>query len=360
MQPASPAEAYAALVSARALSPDSAQQDVVDLLQALHEVLEKATAKGKRLFFNKKLEVRGLYIWGNVGRGKSMLMDLFCQHAPVEQKERIHFHTFIQQVHARLHQLRQHPTGDPVQLLVKELAARVKLLCFDELQANDVADATLLFRLFDGLFAAGVVIVATSNHPPETLYTGGVQRERFQKFITLLHERMDVVSLTSPHDYRYKQIQSLTRRYYAPLGADARRFVEEALAAIASGERPSPRTLSVQGRELTLTAYGQDTVAASFAQLCEQPLGTADYLALAEAFDTLVLTGVPVLSPEKRNEAKRFVTLIDALYELKVRLIITAEASPEALYPAGDGSFEFQRTVSRLVEMQSEKYVMES
>jgi cell division protein ZapE len=211
--------------------------------------------------------------------------------------------------------------------------------------------------MFEGFFAAGMVVVSTSNHPPANLYTGGVQRERFKKFISLIEEKMDIISLTSPHDYRARQLRSLTRTWFTPLGRDADLFVEDALSRLAPGNGPNPLSLRVQGREIALTAYGGSVVLASFAQLCESALGPADYLTLAAAADTLILTGIPALTPEKRNEAKRFVTLVDALYEHKVKLVATASAAPEALYPEGDGSFEFKRTVSRLMEMQSVKYL---
>jgi cell division protein ZapE len=352
MQPRDPRGAYAALIAEGRISADAAQAQVVGALQALHESLGQ-----KRGFLKRKSGPRGLYIWGNVGRGKSMLMDLFFANAPVLARKRIHFHRFMQDVHASIHQLRQQRGNDPVVTMAQQLAQEVRLLCFDELQATDVADASLLFRLFEQLFAEGVIVVATSNHPPETLYTGGVQRERFQRFTELLCANMDVLTLSSPHDYRLQQIKSLHKVYHVPLNADAPRFIRQVLDTLAPSEHAVPKTLSVQGRDLTLQTYGDAIAQASFAQLCEAALGPADYLALAAAFETLILTDIPLLSPEKRNEAKRFVTLIDALYEQKTRLICTAAALPPALYPAGDGSFEFQRTASRLHEMQSRAWL---
>lgn len=346
------------------LRPDAAQAEVAERLQVLHDQLSDFYKKKSVLALSsKKPAPRSLYIWGNVGRGKSMLMDVFFEAAPLPAKRRVHFHRFMQEVHARIHLLRQktqavHGSGDPVALLIQELQAEVRLLCFDELQATDVADASLIFRLFEGLFAAGVVIVSTSNHPPANLYTGGVQRERFAKCTELLAKKMDVVPLTSPLDYRTQQLKSLQRTYFAPLGRDAEIFVEEVLKLLAPDTPPAPLRLSVHGRELALKAYG-DVVVASFAELCGAALGAADYLALADAAETVILTGIPLLTPEKRNEAKRFVTLIDALYEHRTHFICTASAPPEALYPEGDGSFEFRRTVSRLLEMQSERYLEE-
>lgn len=355
LQPATdPQKAYAALVGSRKIAPDEAQASVVARLQVLHEAL--TPRKGRKLLA-KKPDIQGLYIWGNVGRGKSMLMDLFFTNAPVPAKRRVHFHTFMQEVHARIHEIRKNPTGDPVAILVGQLAGEVKLLCFDELQATDVADATLLFRLFEGLFEADIIIVSTSNHPPISLYTGGVQRERFQKFITLIEEHMEVLPLSSPTDYRKQQVKSLKRTFFSPLNADAPRFIQETIASLAPGTTPHSVSIPVQGRALNLTSYTSEIAQTTFAALCEAPLGPADYLALAARVETLILTGIPLLTPEKRNEARRFVTLIDALYEHKVKLIATAAAPPEQLYPEGDGSFEFQRTVSRLHEMQSDKYL---
>ncbi len=363
--PQAPEKAYHALVSEGRFTLDPAQLDVLAHLQALYEQLAemKERKSGLLSFLQKPAAApQSLYIWGNVGRGKSMLMDLFFDAAPVEKKTRIHFHRFMQNVHARLHDLRglaqKNPTfGDPMMVLVDEIIANTQLLCFDELQATDVADASLIFRLFEGLLEAGVVIVSTSNHPPASLYTGGVQKERFNKLTALLEAKMQVVALTSPRDYRMQAMKSLHRVYFSPLGKDADLFVEHTLNILAPENRPSQLVLEVNGRKLALTMKSASIACASFDSLCEMPLGPADYLAIAEACETLVLTGIPLLSPEKRNEAKRFVTLIDALYENKTKLICTAAAPAGALYPTGDGSFEFQRTVSRLHEMQSEGYL---
>jgi len=378
---------YQQMVQAGTIKDDAAQREVLASLEALAAGLGR-----KRGRFRKSAPVRGLYIWGNVGRGKSMLMDLFYENAPVAKKSRIHFHSFMQVVHARIHQLRKDGRGDPVMMLAKELAAETALLCFDELQATDVADASLLHRLFSGLFDAGVVIVSTSNHPPASLYTGGHQRERFNAFIALIEQHMQVAALSSPSDYRHMQIKSLRQVYFSPLGPMADGFIADVLEHVCGDARPTPDSISVQGRVTEFTSYsspppaggrpggGHNETASlnnaplltsplrgeelavgrfTFTQLCEAALGPADYLAIAKRLDTVILTGIPKLSPEKRNEAKRFVTLIDALYENKVKLIATAEAPPAELYSDGDGSFEFKRTVSRLAEMQSEKYLQE-
>lgn len=343
---------YEALVAGRKIIDDDAQRGVLKHLQALLD----SFAPKKRSFFGKAKtpEIKNsLYIWGSVGRGKSMLMDLFFEAAPLSNKRRVHFHAFMQEVHARIHQLRQSGAGDPVAILARELADAHPLLCFDELQATDVADASLLFRLFEGLFARGVSVVSTSNHPPSSLYTGGVQAERFEKFIALLEEKMDIAALSSPEDYRYLQGETTQKTYVCPLGAEADAFI----AAMIYGKKTSEEILAVQGRKLPFIAYDGTMGRFTFHDLCETALGPADYLALARRLKTLILTDIPRLSPEKRNEAKRFVTLIDTLYEHKVKLIATAAVPPEAIYIDGHGAFEFHRTVSRLVEMQSGNYL---
>lgn len=356
-----PAEAYAALIAAGDAMPDAAQAQVLAHLQQLHEALLgwKPGAKAGLFSARRKPAPKSLYIWGSVGRGKSMLMDLFFTHAPLPRKRRVHFHAFMQEVHARIHQIRQEKSksgADPVMVLAAELARDTHLLCFDELQATDVADASLIFRLFEALLAADVVMVATSNRPPESLYTGGVQAERFARLTALIQEKMEVVTLTSPTDWRRAQRASLSQVYFSPLGADAERFAARMKAELAPNAAAERFTLHVHGRELHLKRYGE-LVAASFDELCSAALGPADYLALAQGTDMLLLTGIPLLGPENRNEAKRFVTLIDALYEAGTLLICTASAPPDQLYPEGDGSFEFQRTASRLIEMGSARYV---
>jgi cell division protein ZapE len=348
---------YNQLVAKGKLKDDPAQHAVLAALEALTQALSKPSVGLSRLL--KKDEVNGLYVWGQVGRGKSMLMDLFFQAAPVKHKRRVHFHAFMQEVHAELHKLRQKKAADPVATLAKKIGKDTRLLCFDELQATDVADASLLYRLFSGLFEAGITIVSTSNRPPESLYTGGVQRERFANFIALINERMQVIALDSPTDYRHTQMQAMKKTYVFPLGKTADHFVTDAISHLCSNIQPHQDVLHVQGRKVPITLYDNAIGRFSFQELCETPLGPADYLALAERLDTLILTGIPRLTPEKRNEAKRFVTLIDALYEHKVKLLATAEGPPEEIYSHGDGTFEFKRTVSRLKEMQSAKWFAE-
>jgi cell division protein ZapE len=360
LAPSSLAAAYDALVAKGQIKEDAAQRDILAQLQRLQDELSKPVPPMgtiARLLGRKYIPPRGLYIWGNVGRGKSMLMDLFYEHVPVEKKRRLHFHAFMQEVHGRLHKLRAEERPDPVQTLARQIALDARLLCFDELQAPDVTDATLLYRLFSGLFEAGVTVVSTSNRPPSSLYTGGVQRERFAKFIALIEQHMQVMALSSPADYRHMQMKSLEQVYFHPLGAAADEFVENALGIICADCSSKQETLIVHGRRTPFTLYDTDIGRFTFHDLCESALGPADYLALSRRLDTMILTGIPALPAEKRNEAKRFVTLIDALYEQKVKLICTAATAPEGIYSEGDGSFEFRRTLSRLAEMQSAKYL---
>ena len=342
---------------------DPAQRRVLEKLGELSAALTEGGSERpfllRRLWSKQnKAEARSLYIWGQVGRGKSMVMDLFFDAAPVSQKRRVHFHAFMQEVHARIHELRQHGArgksgADPVIELARDIAASTRLLCFDELQATDVADATLLYRLFAELFEQKVVIVSTSNRPPAELYTGGIQKERFTKFIALIESHMDVAALDSQTDYRGIKTPAHQKTYHYPLGQDAEAFIRSWVGDV----QPVQGSLSVMGRKLPFRRYGTDAGRFSFHDLCEQPVGAADYLAIAKQVRLLILTDIPKLAAEKRNEAKRFVTLIDALYEHKVKLVATAEVAAEQIYDSGDGSFEFKRTVSRLHEMQSESWI---
>ncbi len=298
-------------------------------------------------------------MFGGVGRGKSMLMDIFFDSASVALKQRVHFHAFMAQVHDRLHAWRQKTKGskaDPLPELAAELAEEAWLLCFDEFHVVNIADAMILARLFTGLFDLGVVVVATSNFPPDRLYEGGLQRERFLPFIDLLKQRLDVLELDGLLDYRLARLREL-EVYHQPLGAAADAALEAAFARLTEGAAVAPDSLTVKGRSLEVPAAARGVARFGFAELCERPLGAEDYLALAQRYHTVVLAGVPMLTPERRDAARRFMVLIDALYEQRCNLIVSAEAAPEALYPEGGGAFEFQRTVSRLNEMQSKDYV---
>ena len=303
--------------------------------------------------------LRACTIYGGVGTGKSMLMDLFFQHTPAPAKRRVHFHAFMQEMHDRLHAWRQETKGDkgdPLPKLAGQLADQAWLLCFDEFHVVNIADAMILGRLFESLFERGVVVVATSNWPPDELYSGGLQRERFLPFIELLKQRLDILALDSGKDYRRQRLQDITV-YHAPLGPAAADQLDEAFARLTEGAAVGPDSLEVKGRSLAVSQAALGVARFTFAELCEAPLGAGDYLAIAARYHTVVLAGVPRLGEDKRNEARRFMTLIDALYEAKVKLVVSAEAPPEKLYPSGHGAVEFERTVSRLQEMRSADYL---
>ncbi|MCE2509607.1 MAG: AFG1 family ATPase [Alphaproteobacteria bacterium] len=360
---AGPLADYHQQTEAGKITPDPAQLAALQYLDTLYDSL--GHYRPRRGWWRRFLPVahtlpppRGIYLHGDVGRGKSMLMDLFFEHAPVHRKRRVHFHEFMLEVHARLHAWRRdgkagRKVADPLPLVAADLARDAWLLCFDELQVLDIADAMILGRLFASLFKEGVVVVATSNRPPDDLYKDGLQRERFLPFIALMKEKLHVVELAGDQDYRLRLLRDLSV-YRTGEGADA--ALDRAFERLTMGSPPKPCTLLVQGRKLAILKAARGVARFSFAELCERPLGAADYLEIANQFHTVLLDRIPCLSPEKRNEAKRFVTLIDALYEHKVKLIASAEAAPEALYPSGEGAMEFRRTVSRLLEMQSEAY----
>ncbi|MGB1539763.1 MAG: cell division protein ZapE [Rickettsiales bacterium] len=359
--------AYEAALARGPLLRDAAQATLVAQLSQLQQAwsAEKEGGLLAKLFSKAETGVQGAYIWGGVGRGKSLLMDMFFDTIPLESKHRVHFHAFMLDVHARIHTWREANRDDlkekdPIPPLAKALAAEAKLLCLDEMQVHDIADAMILSRLFTLLFDAGVKVVFTSNRVPDDLYLHGLQRDRFEKFIGLVHERCEVIELKSAEDYRLKQLQSLEEVYFVGQPKHTRPKMDAAFAKLIHEAAPKSKTESVQGHALPIPAYYGDVARFSFHDLCAQARGAGDYLFLAQEFGTIMLDDIPELNPEKRNEAKRFVTLIDALYEHKVKFICSASKPPEKLYPTGDGSFEFGRTVSRLKEMQSETYLASS
>jgi len=366
--PEGPITAYRALRQDGALRHDAGQLLAAEKLQSLHNALRGYRPAGggggwkARLGLARRRETppQGLYIFGGVGTGKSMLMDLFFDTAPLEKKRRVHFHAFMQEVQDRLHAWRQDPANkgkaDPLPVIAAELAEEAWLLCFDEFHVVNIADAMILGRLFETLFDRGVVVVATSNWPPDRLYEGGLQRERFLPFIELVKARLDVLELDSGVDYRLQRLKDITV-YHAPLGPRAEAALDKAFAELTEGAAAAPDSVVYKGREIPVPLAARGVARFSFADLCERPLGPGDYLAIAGLYHTLVLSGVPQLSGDKRNEARRFMTLIDALYEHRVKLVVSAEAPPERLYPSGDGAVEFQRTVSRLQEMRSADYM---
>ena len=359
--------AYDALVATAQLKPDPAQAAVVVRLAALAHALEAPAIKPglfNRLFGKAAAPVapRGLYLHGGVGRGKSMLMDLFFTHTSVHPKRRIHFHEFMLETHARIHAHRQSDPGDPIPAVAASWATEASLLAFDEMQVNNVADAMILSRLFAALLEAGVTIVATSNRAPQDLYKDGLNRELFLPFIAKLQSSLDVVPLDGPTDYRLDRIGGMPT-YHSPNGPAATKALSDLFFRLTDfpvedrANVPTQELAVAQGRTLHVPKALKGVAVFSFKRLCSEARGAADYLAIARTYHTVILVGVPILGPENRNEAARFVTLIDALYEWRVKLLIAADAPPDQLYPKGDGRFEFDRTVSRLMEMQSADYL---
>jgi cell division protein ZapE len=297
----------------------------------------------------------GLYIFGKVGRGKSMLMDMFFDCAALPKKRRVHFYAFMQEIHARIHARRAEP-GDPIGPVARAVAEDATLLCFDEFQVTDIADAMILGRLFQALFAAGVVVVATSNRAPDELYKDGLQRDRFLPFIALLKERLDVLELEGNRDWRLARFVG-RQVYFTPANDASYRALERAFADLTDNASARKVTLAVQGRTLAVPRAAKGVAWMGFDALFRAPLGPADYLALCRNFRSFVVEGIPRLSAAERNEARRLNIFIDTLYEAHGNLVCSADAPPAELYPEGDGSFEFDRTVSRLIEMQSEDYI---
>lgn len=362
-----PLAAYRERRQAGRLQPDPAQVLAAEKLQSLHNALKryrpsmgKATWR-ERLGLTRRREEppQGLYIFGSVGRGKSMLMDLFYETAPVATKRRAHFHEFMLDIHDRLHRLRRsskRSEGDLVATVADEIIDESWLLCFDEFHVTNIADAMLLGRLFEALFDRGVVTVATSNWAPDDLYKDGLQRDRFLPFIDLLKRKLDILELDGEKDYRLARLKGMTV-YHHPLGPAAERALDDAFARLADGAPGEPASLTVQGRRLSVPRAANGVARFDFAELCEAPLGAADYLAIAVHYHAVILSGIPKMGPEKRNEARRFMTLVDALYEHNVALICSAADVPDRLHPVGESAFEFRRTVSRLIEMQSADYL---
>ncbi|MGI3185215.1 cell division protein ZapE [Nioella aestuarii] len=353
---------YDTRVAEGLLRPDPAQREVLLLLEELREKLEDRPAKPSGIlgrFFKPAVPegTRGLYLWGGVGRGKSMLMDLFHAYAGIPRKRRVHFHAFMQEIQSGLHEARKSGAEDALKPVADAVIRDVDLLCFDEMQITDIADAMIVGRLFQMLFDAGVVVVTTSNRPPEDLYKHGLNRQLFLPFIAILNDKLEVHEIASLTDYRQHRLEG-EQTFFVPANAESRRAIDEIWRDLTGG-KSEELVLEVKGREVHLPRYWAGMARCDFWDLCGQPLGPADYLALAGAVKLLVLENVPRLDSSKFNEAKRFVTLIDALYEARTRVIISAEEEPERLYLEGSGSFEFERTASRLREMQSADWAAE-
>ena len=375
-----PLAAYRALLAEGKLNPDPVQAMAVAKLESLAKaVVSYQPAQGHGSWLGRfgignhgghSLEwladdglegvgKQGLYLYGDVGKGKSMLMDLFFDSVPVASKRRVHFHEFMRDVQQRLHTLRQDKSikeADPIPQLARDVAHENWLLCFDELQVTDIGDAMILGRLFQGLLDNGVVLMITSNRPPDDLYKDGLQRDRFTPFIGLIKEKLDVLELAAERDYRLGRDRDATV-YYAPASSATEATLRSQFLSLNDGKSPVADTVYVLGRTLNAPRSGAGIVWFTFDELCRSALGPSDYLALASNYHTLMLSGIPLLGPDERDAAKRFVTLIDALYEHNVHFICSAAAPPDGLYPTGDGAFEFKRTVSRLMEMQSAAYL---
>jgi cell division protein ZapE len=346
------------------LKPDPAQEAAVDVLCRLESELNAQSEPSFLSFLKKPKALKGVYLWGPVGRGKSMLMDLFFEAAPVEKKQRSHFYAFMAEVHGLIGQWRsgdaaerkrvfgQAKGDDPIAPTAALIASQARLLCFDELQVTDIADAMILGRLFEALFEEGVTLVCTSNRPPGDLYKDGINRQLFLPFIALIEERLDVVAVKGANDYRLDRLRG-AEVYLTPADEHHRAAFERLWAALLNGSEETGAVLEVLGRKLRFRRAGGGMLRASFNELCASALGPQDYLAIAEHFHTLFLEDLPVLGAERRNEARRLVTLVDALYEAEAKLVVLAEAEPDRLYPEGDGAFEYERTASRLQEMRS-------
>jgi cell division protein ZapE len=356
---------YDALIASGELRADPDQRAAAEKLAALQTALEAEAPAGGllgKLFGKKPAPPRGLYIWGGVGRGKSMLMDLFVQTLAIPAKRRVHFHAFMLEVDRRIADARKAQLKDPLIAVATRLSEEVRCLAFDEMVVNNTADAAIMGRFFTALMEAGTVIVTTSNRPPRDLYKDGLNRSLFLPFIDLVEREMDVLSLNGPTDYRLDRIGDL-KTWHAPIGDSATAQVRDAFFRLTDFEPedaahvPSGTLDLGGGRTLHVPKSLKGVGVFSFKKLCGENRGAADYLAIARSFHTVILVGIPRMGPENRNEAIRFTKLIDALYEHRVKLFVTAAAEPEALYQAGDGAFEFERTVSRLNEMQSADYM---
>ena len=360
---------YRARIEAGLLSEDPAQAEAA---RRLDDLATRLANRPKAGWFSKPEPVTGLYLWGGVGRGKSMLMDLFFEAASPAEKRRVHFHEFMAEIQDLLDIWRKMPEGerrrspwrvkgagdDPIPPVAKQVAASANLLCFDEFQVTQIADAMILARLFEQLFARGVTMVATSNREPDDLYKDGINRPLFLPFIRLLKERCEVFHLASDRDYRLDRLIAAPV-WYAPLGETSEFALDQVWLRLTTGAQAQHVTLTVKGRKLEVSREAAGVARFSFEELCARPLYSRDYLTIAANFHTIILSGIPLLGPENRIEAARFVALIDALYEAKIKLVASAAAEPEALYPEGEGSFEFQRTASRLHEMRSTDYLAE-
>lgn len=381
-----PTAEYHSLMREGELKPDADQARTVAELERLYlELINFATEKKRfsvkngwlagffRWFSNDKKPPRGIYLYGGVGRGKSMLMDLFFSVVPLTSKRRVHFHEFMLDIHARLEAMHSLSTKkriqhgeqacieDPISVVAKQIADEITLLCFDELQVTDIADAMVVARLFKELFDQGVIVIATSNRAPEELYKNGLNRQRFVPFIERIKETMTIVPLNGPTDYRYDRLKG-AEIYFFPVNEEttvklSATFFRLTDRSVEDRDKVPSEELTVQGRTLFVPKAARGVAVFSFKRLCANPLGSVDYLVIARTYHTVIMVAIPQFSEENSNEATRFVTLIDVLYEHGVKFLCSAAVPPQSLYQGGNSRFEFERTVSRLIEMQSEDYL---
>ena len=362
---------YRAKVASGELKPDPIQENAAQTLAALADELASYKPKGSkkgllgRLGFKGADEPppQGLYLYGGVGRGKSMLMNLFFDAAPVAAKERVHFHAFMRDIHGEIHRRRQLPMyedeGDPILGMADGIADNTTLLCLDELEVRDIADAMIVGRLFEKLLARGVVIVSTSNRHPDDLYKHGLQRDRFLPFIALIKNTFKLLELDAAQDYRLGRLAG-QQVYISPLGPAADAALDAAWSRLTDDSAPAADFVLSQGRRIPVPAAAHGVARFDFADLCQQPLGPSDYLAIGAQFATLILRNIPQMTEDTKDAARRFVTLVDALYEHRTALICSAAVGPDQLYIGSEGGFEFHRTVSRLIEMQAADYMRQA
>jgi cell division protein ZapE len=356
------ARQYRQQVDQKNIQHDKAQWLALETLQSLLDNLLAVATYNRKAYLHRLLsptpvKCQGLYIFGDVGRGKSMLMALFYDACPIEHKRRIHFYIFMLEVHAFIHKWRQQHKSDAITALAKKISGSTKLLCLDEFHVTDIADAMILERLFRQFYELDLVVVMTSNRHPDDLYLGGLQREQFLIFTQLLQKESKIIELIAQTDYRQIRLRATKVSYYFPLDNHADKFLLDNYNKYTNYAKIQSGILNILGRNVTLSSIYGNVALTSFEELCERSLGSVDYAVIARNFSILIMANIPKLSTENRNEAKRFMTLIDVLYEHKVKLLCTAEVPTQELYTEGDGAFEFKRTVSRLIEMQSTDYL---